>query len=131
MKGVPPMVVGKTWADWANSPTAADMPPPSPLASKYAAKRRISQRQLDRRTEAAKVEELTRKAAEAVAALQAALPKKKSRSGPSGWTREWNKAKQGRELEKACDRKRKADPERKKAELESDKQERDSFDTGP
>lgn len=135
LKGVPPMIVGETWTDWANTPTAADMPRPSPLVLRYAEKPRISQRQLDRKMEAARVEILRRKAAAAVAALQAAivpeLPKKKSRSGPSGYTREWNKAKKEKELlEKAWeDNSDKTSKEReKKAEVESDG-ERDSFET--
>lgn len=120
LKGVPPMIVGQTWGDWANTPTAADKPQPSPLVLQYAEKkRRCSERTLHRRMEAARVEELSRKASKAVAALQAALPKKKSRSGPSGWTRDWNKAKE---------EKNKAKEREKKAEVESEAVEKDSFE---
>ena len=130
LKGVPPMVPGQTWSDWANTPTAADMPPPSWLVLQYAEKRRFSQRQLDRREEAARVEGVRRKAAEAVAALQAAvfavLPKK-SRSGPSGWTREWNKAKEAKAKAQANNDMTPSERETK-AEVESDR-ERDGLDT--
>ena len=88
LKGVPPMIVGTTWAVWANTPSSEETHVP-PLVLKYAECPRAHGRRL-RRLEKAKKEGLVKKAEAAIAAVHNAMREQlskavKSRSGPSGW----------------------------------------------